>query len=134
MAEERQILEKIKRELYGREITPPQVNRDKCKGCGQCAKVCPALVLELREKKSEVIYGENCIACGHCWAVCPEEAVSQQEVATATSLKIGPEPPVSADALQLLIRERRSTRLFKDTKKYPNCVSLWKALWKRHSS
>lgn len=115
MVEDRQSLEKIKRDvLYGREIVPPQVDIDKCTGCGQCVKVCPALVFELREKKSEVIYGERCFACGHCWAVCPEEAVIQEEVATATSLKPGPGPAVSPDTLQLLIRERRSTRLFND--------------------
>jgi nitroreductase/NAD-dependent dihydropyrimidine dehydrogenase PreA subunit len=115
MVEDRQFLEKIKRDvLYGREITSPHVNTDKCKGCGLCVKVCTALVFELREKKSKVIYGERCFACGHCWAVCPEEAVIQQEAATATSLEPGPGPAVSADSLQLLIRERRSTRLFKD--------------------
>jgi nitroreductase/NAD-dependent dihydropyrimidine dehydrogenase PreA subunit len=115
MVENRQFLEKSKRiVLYGREITPPHINIDKCTGCGLCVKVCPALVFELREKKSEVIYGEGCFACGHCWAVCPEDAVFQQEVATATSLKPGPGPAVSADTLQLLIRERRSTRLFND--------------------
>lgn len=113
--EDRQLIEKIKRDvLYGHEILPPQVDTDKCIGCGQCVKVCPALVFELRNKKSEVRYGEGCFACGHCWAVCPQEAVTQEEVTTATSLKPGSEPAVSADNLQLLIRERRSTRLFKD--------------------
>ena len=115
MIEDRQFLEKVKRDiLYGHEIAPPQVNIDKCKGCGHCVKVCPALVFELREKKSMVIYGERCFACGHCSAVCPEEAVIQEEVATATSLKPGPGPAVPPDTLQLLIRERRSTRLFSD--------------------
>lgn len=115
MVEHRQFLEKTKRDaIFGREITPPYIDIDKCNGCGLCVKVCPALVFELREKKSEVIYGEGCIACGHCWAVCPEEAVIQHEVVPATSLKPGPEPAVSADTLQLLIRERRSTRLFND--------------------
>jgi nitroreductase/NAD-dependent dihydropyrimidine dehydrogenase PreA subunit len=115
MVDDRQFLEKIKRDvLFGREITPPHINRDKCKGCGQCVKDCPTQVFELRERKSEVIYGEGCYACGHCWAVCPEEAVFQQQVSTAISLKSGPGPAVTADDLQLLIRERRSTRLFKD--------------------
>jgi len=115
MIEDRQFLEKVKRDvLYGHDIAPPHVNIDKCKGCGHCVKVCPALVFELREKKSKVIYGERCFACGHCWAVCPEEAVIQQEVATATSLKPGPGPAVPPDTFQLLIRERRSTRLFSD--------------------
>jgi len=115
MEKDLQTLEKIKRDvLYGREIVPPQVDTEKCIGCGQCVKVCPALVFELREKKSEVIYGERCFACGHCWAVCPEGAVIQEEVATATGLKPGPEPAVSPDTLPLLIRERRPPRLFKD--------------------
>ena len=115
MAEDIQRLKKIKRDvLYGHDISPPQVDRDRCKGCGQCVKVCPNLVFELREKKSEVIHGEMCIACGHCWAVCPEEAVTQPEVTTDNSLKPRSESAVSAEALQLLLRERRSIRLFKD--------------------
>jgi len=113
--ENRQFLEKSKRDvLMGRRITPPQVNADKCNGCGLCVKVCNALVLELKESKAKVMYGESCSACGHCWAVCPEEAVVQQEVVTTTDLKPGPAPAVSPDALQLLFRERRSVRLFND--------------------
>ena len=100
--------------MYGSDITPPQVNMEKCKGCGSCVSVCPALVFELRDGKSNVFHGERCIACGHCWAVCPEEAVVQEQATTATSIKAGPEPAVSPDILQLLIRERRSTRLFTD--------------------
>jgi nitroreductase/NAD-dependent dihydropyrimidine dehydrogenase PreA subunit len=115
MVADRQIFEKIKRDImYGSDITSPHVNRDKCKGCGSCVRVCPALVFELREGKSNVMYGERCIACGHCWAVCPEEAVIQEDATTATGIKTGPEPAVSPDTLQLLIRERRSTRLFND--------------------
>ncbi|MBW1892106.1 MAG: nitroreductase family protein [Deltaproteobacteria bacterium] len=115
MLENRQFLDSAKKDaVWGRGITPPQVSIDKCIGCGQCVKDCPALVLELRDKKMQVVYGEGCIACGHCWAVCPEGAVVQQEVETDTSLKPGPGPAVTADALQLLIRERRSVRLFKD--------------------
>ena len=115
MEADRQFLERFKRDvLYGHDIAPPSVNVDKCNGCGHCVRVCSALVFELSEKKSKVIHGERCIACGHCWAVCPEEAVIQHDAATATSLKPGPGPAVPADTLQLLIRERRSTRLFSD--------------------
>ncbi|RLC18403.1 MAG: hypothetical protein DRH93_16595 [Deltaproteobacteria bacterium] len=115
MVEYRDILEKSKKDaLYGREISPPHVKKDKCIGCGLCVDICAALVFELREKKSEVIYGEKCNACGHCWAICSEEAVTQPQVITTTSLRPGSEPAVSADSLQLLIRERRSVRLFND--------------------
>jgi nitroreductase/NAD-dependent dihydropyrimidine dehydrogenase PreA subunit len=114
--EEKRLLERIKREvLYGHDIAPPSVDIDKCKGCGHCVKVCGPLVFELREQKSLVAHGERCYACGHCWAVCPEEAVTQQEAVTATSLRPGPKPAVAPENLQLLLRERRSLRLFKDT-------------------
>lgn len=113
MEGDKQYLERIKRDvLYGYDIASPYVKMDKCKGCGLCVKVCPALVFELREKKSYVKYGEACFACGHCWAACPEGAVFQQDVETATSLKPGSNPAVLPDKLQLLFRERRSTRLF----------------------
>ena len=111
--ERRQTVSGIKREvLYGRDIAPPQVNTEDCKGCGQCVRVCVARVFELREKKSIVRYGENCFACGQCWAACSEKAVIQDEVVTEESQKPGPMPAVSPDMLQMLIRERRSTRLF----------------------
>lgn len=101
-------------EIYGREIEPPVVDRDKCIGCGECVKVCPSHLLELREKKAEVVYGEACFACGHCWAVCPEEAITQNEVETKPSDKPGDFPAVSPDLLKMLLRERRSIRLFRD--------------------
>jgi nitroreductase/NAD-dependent dihydropyrimidine dehydrogenase PreA subunit len=115
MKVDRQFTERVKREiLYGHDIAPPSVKADKCTGCGQCARVCPALVFEMRDKKATVVRAEKCFACGHCWAVCPKEAVSQEEVVTSTTLKPGRAPAVPPDRLQLLIRERRSVRLFND--------------------
>lgn len=115
MEVDRQFIERAKRDiLFGHDIAPPTVKTDKCTGCGQCTRVCPALVFEMRDKKAVVVRGEKCFACGHCWAVCPKEAVIQEEVVTSTILKPGRGPAVHHDRLQLLIRERRSVRLFKD--------------------
>lgn len=110
---DRQLLTRIKRDvLFGHDIAPPTVDVSKCTGCGTCVKVCTGLVFELRERKSHVVFEQGCYACGHCWAVCPEEAVTQNDVVTATSLRPGPVPAVAPEALQLQIRERRSTRIF----------------------
>ncbi len=114
--EDKRLLERIKRDvLYGHDIAPPSVDIDRCRGCGHCVKVCGPLVFELREQKSWVVHGERCFACGHCWAVCPEEAVTQEEVVTTADLGRGPVPAVPPEDLQLLLRERRSIRVFKDT-------------------
>jgi nitroreductase/NAD-dependent dihydropyrimidine dehydrogenase PreA subunit len=113
MDRDRELVERVKRDiLYGHDIAPPTVDQEKCKGCGDCVRVCPALVFELREHRSQVVGGWRCIACGHCWAACPEEAVTQDEAVTRTAVTPGPMPAVPPQDLQLLIRERRSTRIF----------------------
>ena len=51
----------------------PPVNADKCKGCGLCAKWCPASAIVVTDVA--VIDYEKCIGCGECYAVCRNEAV-----------------------------------------------------------
>nr|WP_191384879.1 nitroreductase family protein [uncultured Lachnoclostridium sp.] len=59
-----------------------QVDKDKCTGCGLCARVCPGGVLSLDgEEKIRMAdfegFGWNgCWKCEHCLAVCPAGAVS----------------------------------------------------------
>ncbi len=56
-------------------MDPPKVEESKCNGCGLCVTVCPSFVLEMRNKKAEVVRGAWCIGCDHCGAVCPTEAI-----------------------------------------------------------
>lgn len=73
MDQERQLMERIKREvLFGRDVAPPVVDEEKCTGCGSCVTVCPGGIFELREERSHAARGWRCIACGHCTSVCPE--------------------------------------------------------------
>ncbi len=50
------------------------IDRERCRGCGQCVKVCPSRTLSLVDGKAAVT-GDRSISCGHCSAVCPENAV-----------------------------------------------------------
>ena len=52
------------------------VNRDKCRGCGRCVKVCLGGCWGLAGKKARIKGLGLCMECGSCWYVCPEGAIS----------------------------------------------------------
>ncbi|MBN1128588.1 MAG: 4Fe-4S binding protein [Chitinispirillaceae bacterium] len=52
----------------------PWIDREKCTGCGICAKRCPSGAIIMDGGKAE-IHMQKCIHCGTCHSVCPQEAV-----------------------------------------------------------
>lgn len=62
---------------YEREL---QYDKEKCVGCGACAKVCPRGAITMVENKP-VLDSELCTLCGKCEVYCPEgirETVGQE--------------------------------------------------------
>ena len=63
---------------------------DLCFGCGGCANVCPARVIEVRDTSQLTrvleFHWRRCTYCGRCEEVCPEGAIRLgQEFETATN-------------------------------------------------
>ena len=57
----------------------PEIDEEKCLGCGGCSDNCPCGALELKEEKGEVkasCYTVNCTGCRICIDICPSEAIS----------------------------------------------------------
>ncbi|WAM32879.1 NADH-quinone oxidoreductase subunit NuoF [Caldicellulosiruptor morganii] len=54
------------------------IDRDLCKGCGICAKNCPANAITGQIKKPFEIDQEKCIKCGVCIEKCPFKAISKK--------------------------------------------------------
>jgi NADH-quinone oxidoreductase subunit I len=69
----------------GRPVLVEENGVERCVACGLCARVCPALAIELQASETEhekerypirfEINMLRCIFCGFCEEVCPEEAI-----------------------------------------------------------
>ena len=57
----------------------PEVDTEKCAGCGECVDVCPVDVYELQDGKSVVVSEEECLGCESCIEVCEEDAITVTE-------------------------------------------------------
>ncbi|MHA1270035.1 MAG: 4Fe-4S dicluster domain-containing protein [Candidatus Helarchaeota archaeon] len=59
-----------------------QYNIDNCVGCGNCNKVCPVNLWQLKEINSEKKaflrddYKKFCLECMACWQVCEHDAIT----------------------------------------------------------
>jgi coenzyme F420-reducing hydrogenase beta subunit len=56
----------------------PEVDEEKCNGCGRCAELCRVDAISIVLGKS-VIDRDKCISCGWCIRGCPHEAVVETE-------------------------------------------------------
>ncbi len=61
----------------------PEIDVDKCTGCGQCVSVCPVEALSLvsandphkKNRKVAVLHEDICLGCGVCVRSCPTNAL-----------------------------------------------------------
>ena len=90
------------------------VDTDKCKKDGICSRVCVFRMIRKPddERYPEIIpdMAEHCIACGHCVAACPTGALNHDLVPLAECDDVGDGPMPESDALEILLKSRRSVR------------------------
>ncbi len=68
---------------------PPQIDVERCVGCGACASVCPARLIRINDVDQDTRrmtrLFERCIRCGRCEDVCGEQAIElARDYETAT--------------------------------------------------
>lgn len=52
----------------------PNVQDDRCVGCGSCRKICAHSAITIADKKASIDH-TKCVGCGRCIGVCPMDAV-----------------------------------------------------------
>ena len=56
----------------------PDVDAEKCIGCGRCAELCQYSAITCVKGKV-LVFEELCHSCGGCMAVCPEQAITETQ-------------------------------------------------------
>ena len=103
------------------------VNKEKCVGCGLCARDCLRDTIFMRDGKAEIDASE-CIKCGHCISVCPQDAVTLGSIENTqwdtdgSGAKRGGAPE-AADFLDFL-KFRRSIRQYKKQEIEPEKLEM----------
>jgi MinD superfamily P-loop ATPase len=55
----------------------PEVDEDKCTGCGKCASLCQySAIVCIKDKP--LVFEQLCHSCGGCMAICPENAIIEK--------------------------------------------------------
>lgn len=56
----------------------PEVDMEKCTGCGKCAQLCQySSIICLKDKP--LVFEQLCHSCGGCMAICPEGAIVEKQ-------------------------------------------------------
>ncbi|MBN1155550.1 ATP-binding protein [candidate division KSB1 bacterium] len=59
------------------QIPIPEVDKNLCTYCGQCAQICQYNAIVVI-KDNVLVFPELCHSCAGCWLVCPEHAISKK--------------------------------------------------------
>ena len=93
------------------------VNQETCNQDGICAAVCPAGIIESKDREYPTPIAEAdelCIRCGHCVAVCPTASLTHRDIPLESCTPITRELGITHEQSVQFLRYRRSIRQYKD--------------------
>ncbi len=63
----------VKENVY---VPIPEVNMDRCNGCGKCDHLCEYSAIVMVKKKP-LVFPDMCHSCGGCMLICPVDAITE---------------------------------------------------------
>lgn len=103
----------------GRPVLVEEEGVERCVACGLCARVCPALAIEVQASETELVKERypvkfeinmlRCIFCGLCEEACPEEAIIMSD--EYELVFTNPEQAIYGKDRLLMSADRLRTRL-----------------------
>ncbi|MDF7798662.1 ATP-binding protein [Pontiellaceae bacterium B1224] len=94
----------------------PEVDTEKCTGCGECARVCQFSAIISMGKKT-MVFSELCHSCGACARICPEGAITEVEKKTGM-LTVGKKGSIRFISGKLDVGQAMSPPVIRETLKY----------------
>lgn len=88
-------LNPVRVQTDGHTVYVPQVDKDRCTGCGKCSELCQFKAI-INIKDRALVFPELCHSCKGCEIICPENAIS------ASSRQTGELHTGFADPLRLI--------------------------------
>ena len=65
-------------------VPVPEVDEQKCTGCGRCGELCQySAIVCIKEKV--LVFEQLCHSCGGCMAICPEGAITEKQRSIGTA-------------------------------------------------
>lgn len=101
------------------------VDESLCTRCKECVRDCPSRVITLSKEGLSTVTPEvepNCIRCQHCLAICPSAAISILGKRPEDSLALDSAAKPTLDAMEQLVRGRRTTRRYKPENVAPEVI------------
>ena len=87
----------------------PVIDRQVCKGCGDCVTACPDHAIAISDKKAVIDY-DRCSCCGVCNNICRHGALIIKIPEMPASLKDGVQLPRLKTELKQLKQELKELR------------------------
>ena len=53
----------------------PEIDLEKCNGCGDCIELCPSSIVILVNGKATIVKAEDCDYCTDCEVICTSGAI-----------------------------------------------------------